>query len=329
MNNLWKVVTLGLFLFVCVLPISVFGATNINAGIVNGVWFSKSPFFSGDKIVIYTAFQNQSGKELNGTIEFVHNESVIGTKLFTAKAGEFITRSIDWTATYGDHTFKVRIKELVTAGPDGTSVTVSPTETTVQSQIIFGDNDTDGDGIGDEVDTDDDNDGIPDVQEKKDGTDPKKSDTDGDGIPDNTDTHPLTKDSVAPKDEVVVDNAPSDSLPEVVLDTTKNIFDAVDSVKDSVALYVAGKTDDVGKSLDSMIASKTATTTPQSEKTSKNESIVKATDNQILVKRIEYWLLASSAFLLKYDLVFYTIPAIIFILLLRYLFKKYRRPDYY
>lgn len=44
--------------------------------------------------------------------------------------------------------------------------------------------DTDGDGIGDACDSDDDNDGVSDVDEAKNGTDPKNPDTDGDGVKD-------------------------------------------------------------------------------------------------------------------------------------------------
>jgi hypothetical protein len=112
MNILHRLAIALVVYSIAFLPAQTLAVTNINAGIVNGVWFSNLPFFTGDKVVIYTAFQNQSAKSIEGNMEFVHNESVIGTKPFTAKPGEFVTRSIDWTATYGDHTFKVRVSEL-------------------------------------------------------------------------------------------------------------------------------------------------------------------------------------------------------------------------
>jgi len=321
---------LGIVLMVCILPICVSGATNINAGIINGVWFSKLPFFTGDKIVIYTAFQNQSGKELNGTIEFVHNESVIGSKPFTAKAGEFITRSINWTTTYGDHTFKVRIKELV----DDKGVAVSPvakTDTEVQSQIFFGDNDTDGDDTGDEVDTDDDNDGVPDIQEKKDGTDPKKSDTDGDGVPDNLDKDPLVPDKVASK-TVPADSVVEDIVPNVVLETVKNIIDVVDTTKDSLAVFVDQKADNVGRILESTKSTNVATTTTPAKadaaKDDQTSTVDEHSKNKVLLTNVEYWILVVLGFLLRYDIVFYSIPAIIFIIFLRHMFNKYKRPYY-
>jgi hypothetical protein len=51
--------------------------------------------------------------------------------------------------------------------------------------------DTDKDGFGDVCDDDDDNDGIPDAEEKANGTNPKNSDTDGDQINDKEDSEPL------------------------------------------------------------------------------------------------------------------------------------------
>lgn len=76
--------------------------------------------------------------------------------------------------------------------------------------------DTDGDGTPDITDNDDDNDGVPDDQEKKDGTDPKNPDTDGDGLNDGDEkkhgTNPLDpdtdKDGVNDGDEVSGDKNP-------------------------------------------------------------------------------------------------------------------------
>ena len=53
------------------------------------------------------------------------------------------------------------------------------------------DTDTDGDGTGDNADTDDDDDGLSDIDEIRDGTDPRNPDTDGDGVNDREDDFPL------------------------------------------------------------------------------------------------------------------------------------------
>jgi hypothetical protein len=297
MNILHRLSIALVVCFVVFLPTQTWSATNINAGIVNGVWFSKLPFFTGDKIVIYTAFQNQSAKSIEGNMEFVHNESVIGTKPFTAKPGEFVTRSIDWTATYGDHTFKVRVSELT----DESGATVLPTvkaDSEVQSQILFSDNDSDKDGAGDVTDTDDDNDGVTDIQEKKDGTNPKKSDTDGDGIPDNTDPNPLVVEKPVP---VVPPKVPKDividSPQNIALETTKNIFETVDNTKDALSVILDNKVESLNQEIKTMTTPNVpvtkkelvATTTKiKSKSVAVEVSIVKPTDNQILLTRIEY-----------------------------------------
>jgi len=55
-------------------------------------------------------------------------------------------------------------------------------------------NDNDGDGTGDNADTDDDNDGVSDDDEATNGTDPLNPDTDGDGTDDGDDAFPLDPD---------------------------------------------------------------------------------------------------------------------------------------
>jgi hypothetical protein len=204
----------------------------------------------------------------------------------------------------------------------------------VQSQTLFGDNDNDKDGTGDVIDTDDDNDGVTDTQEKKDGTNPKKSDTDGD----NTDMHPLVVDKpivvvppATPKDVVV------DTAPNIALETTKNIFETVDNTKDALSVILDNKVESLNQEIKTMMAPSVpvtkkelvATTTKIKNKSAgAGVSIVKPTDNQILITKIEYWVLTVFAFLLRYDFVFYSIPAILFILFLRHMFRKYSRPEH-
>lgn len=304
------------------LPSVAFSAIDINAGIINGVWFSKLPFFSGDKIVIYTAFQNQSDKNLEGNMDFVHNESVIGSKSFSAKPGEFVTRSIGWTATYGDHTFKVRISSLEANGKE--VPLASTTESEVQSPSFFGDNDVDGDWVGDEIDIDDDNDGVSDAEEKKNGTDPKRSDTDGDGVGDSIDTKPLiNQKSIKETLPDAVDTAPT------IFNKAKDYFDIVDKVKDEFSVLIDDKIDEVSNKINTHeVNSDSAPVTPSTSVSIATSSIStnESTKDDFWLQ-IWYWMLVVFGSLVRYDIVFYSIPAILFVLWLKHMFGKYKIPE--
>jgi hypothetical protein len=293
MYTWYKNIVIGIICAILFLPTHTQAVTNINAGIVNGVWFSKLPFFTGDTIVIYTAFQNQSHTNLEGTIDFIHNESVIGTKPFTAKPGEFITRSIEWTASYGDHTFKVTLNGLVDEHGSAVLPTVK-TDTEVQSRILFGDNDTDVDGIGNEIDTDDDNDGVTDIQEKKNGTDI---------VTENTSRTPT--------------------------ETIQNIFTKVDGIKDVLSVIVDNKVEDLHQNLQETVSTPVssftiATTTAAIATTTVDNVPVK---QDMLFIKIEYWTLYILGLILRHDVVFYSLPAIVFMLFLRHMFTKYGRRE--
>jgi len=235
-------------------------AEAVNAGIVNGVWFSKVPFFSGDKVTIYTAFQNQSTNDLEGVIRFLDNESLIEEKPFEAKQGEFITRSTVWTVTYGDHTFKVIIKDLKKS--DGTPVEQASgvTSGTTETKAFFADNDTDHDGIGDSTDPDDDNDGLSDVEEAKLGTNPKSRDSDNDGIDDKEDPHPTTPEVNALSKVINI------KTQNELASTTSSILNTVDSARSTLASIIKSKINELDSNQNQQeTATESATSTSSSK----------------------------------------------------------------
>lgn len=324
MRNVYKLVFSLSILTYFSFPVQAIAEENINAGIINGVWFSKLPFFRGDDVVIYTAFQNQSDKELNGVIEFVHNEFVIGEKPFSAKQGEFITRSMDWTATYGDHTFKIRIKDLTARGVNGEEVKVSTQDGDAQSRAFFGDNDTDHDQTGDQVDTDDDNDGLSDNEEKIRGTDPKKKDTDGDGINDKDDANPLSADESKPKN-IFTDKG----LQNEAVEAAKNVVAEADVAKDDFAQFAEEKVRNIREELKTLEEQpeqngKGRATSITAQNTDKKKPLLSLA-NQKLIKKIElgFWTLILT--MIKNDAIFYSVLSILTLLFIRLLWKRRRR----
>ncbi|MGB2580125.1 MAG: hypothetical protein WBC83_00325 [Minisyncoccia bacterium] len=157
-----------------------------NVGFVPAnIWFSKDPFFDGEKIRIYTIVFNGSSYNLEGTVEFLDNGVFIGKTNFSLSSGGRVRDMwIDWEATSGKHAITARIVGTTASSASGvkSSVTLDNTETGKSERDV--DIDSDSDDIGDRDDLDDDGDGISDVDELRNGTDPLKKDTDGDGISD-------------------------------------------------------------------------------------------------------------------------------------------------
>lgn len=157
-----------------------------NAGFVPAnIWYSKDPFFDGEKIRIYTIIFNGSTYDLEGTVEFLDSGVLIGKTTFSLSGGSRVRDVwIDWKATAGKHTITARIINTTgsVAGGKKAPITIDNAETGKSERDI--DLDTDGDGVGNRDDLDDDGDGISDVDELRNGTDPLKVDTNGDGVSD-------------------------------------------------------------------------------------------------------------------------------------------------
>ena len=149
MKSILSIISL-LFFF---LPITI-SAQTLNAGFVQGVWYSKSPFFAGETIRIYTAVQNNSGFDITGTIEFVMNGTAIGETGFSAIDGRIVEVWKDWEVTKGDHAIGASIKEAfkveIGKEPEGISLEGG----TLGASQVFADQDTDQDGISDAVEID-------------------------------------------------------------------------------------------------------------------------------------------------------------------------------
>jgi hypothetical protein len=170
---------IGLIVF----PLAV-QAQDVNAGFVSGIWYSKTPFFAGDTVRIYTALQNQSEFDISGTAEFYDADIKLGEKEFSVISGRLIEEWVDWEVTGGEHEIYVKLvnPQKNIAGEDPEPISLGFNTSAVDNRFV--DTDTDGDKIGNQEDEDDDNDGLDDVQEEELGTDPLAEDTDEDGVND-------------------------------------------------------------------------------------------------------------------------------------------------
>ncbi len=181
-------------------------AAGLNAGFVQGIWYSKFPFFEGDDVRVYTAIQNRSGFDLTGKVTFYVNDTQMGVSDFSAVDGRFIEVWTDWKAEVGARRVYAKITEAKKSVAGKAPEVVTLDSRAVEESSLTIDLDTDKDGIGNQEDTDDDGDGISDVEEKKIGTNSFKADTDQDGVSDSEEikagTDPKSSASIPQKSQV-------------------------------------------------------------------------------------------------------------------------------
>lgn len=137
----------------------------------SNLWLSKDIFFSGEKIRIYTKFNNNNDFDIKQVVEFYDNQKLIGEKNIEIAAKNELVVWIDTELTSGEHKLTSKIKESLRDGIDGVEKITPPTLENLKQINV--DLDTDQDGIGDKLDLDDDNDGISDEEEIKKGSDSK------------------------------------------------------------------------------------------------------------------------------------------------------------
>ncbi len=157
-----------------VVPFSHANDADAKFGFIPGpIWYSKFPFFEGDKIRIYTAIYNNGENDLSGTVRFLNNENLISEVDFSVAQGVAIKEIwTDWTAEKGKHTINIELLNVKISKEGEPPSTITPENEKNAKSEIFVDGDNDSDGIGDIEDEDDDNDGETDIVEIKKGSDP-------------------------------------------------------------------------------------------------------------------------------------------------------------
>lgn len=146
-------------------------AEELNAGFVQGLWYSSETIFADTPVRVYVALRNNTDSDLSGTVRFTDNEANMGTSYVSALPGRLVEAWTDWTPTYGEHTLRATLTDikLLRVGEEAQSAEVT---STLAEDTFLVDYDTDGDGVGNEEDNDDDGDGISDETETENDTDP-------------------------------------------------------------------------------------------------------------------------------------------------------------
>ncbi len=162
--------TFLILLSILLLPTTGF-AEEINAGFVQGLWYSARNVFVDTPVRIYVAVRNNSEKDLSGTVVFSDNGARVGTLSVNALPGRIVEAWADWKPLYGNHKIVATFIDTRILNVGTTSERID-VESTLAEDTIFVDYDTDNDGSGNTTDTDDDNDTVSDEDEKKQQSDP-------------------------------------------------------------------------------------------------------------------------------------------------------------
>ncbi len=86
-------------------------ASNINAGIVEGIWFSDTPPIEGKPTTIFVAIYNQEDVTIKGLISFRVGDNIISAKEFILFPKQISILSAEWTPTQGTKTVTAVIEK--------------------------------------------------------------------------------------------------------------------------------------------------------------------------------------------------------------------------
>lgn len=119
-------------------PVFSAGPAIDNAGFVrSNIWYSKDPFYAGDKIRIYTVIYNGSPYDLSGEVEFLDNNALIGkTDFALSNGGRVRDLWIDWKATEGKHAITARFAGVVADGPNGKETAILGNAEAGKSEVV-------------------------------------------------------------------------------------------------------------------------------------------------------------------------------------------------
>jgi len=116
-NKIYQVAVFTLLLLLIGMPVSRYTeAAEISAGFATqSIWISRTHVIAGDSVNIFTVLYNSSEDPIRGEVIFTVDNSSIGTKEFTLKAGETQTFALPWVAKAGDHSISARIENTLVA----------------------------------------------------------------------------------------------------------------------------------------------------------------------------------------------------------------------
>ncbi len=270
-------------------------AQNQNVGFVEtNIWYSKDPFTEGDKIKIYTLVFNPSSNNFKGTVSFFDKTTLLGKKDFAIPALSAEVVSIDWSVSVGGHQIFARIDEPrfeISAGKYE-QVSISNTETEKSERTVAKK--------------------LPDIKEVK------------DKINNTLDS------SIKPIEELK--DKINESLPPEVSKPVNNAFSYFEETRLSASDAVWEKRTEVKQEIDKIQEpDEPEPKVDQTDKDSKQESSNAETKTeqkinpQTPLKYVWLFLLTILGYILKYKILFYLVAIILIFLILRLVFRLFKK----
>jgi hypothetical protein len=113
--------------------------TLTNTGLVpSNIWFSKDPFYAGDKVRIYSVVFSGSAKDLRGRVNFYDNNKLLCTSEFASIALRISEVWCDWAVDEGKHNISIKITNPRASAPGETEepVILSSSELRVAERVV-------------------------------------------------------------------------------------------------------------------------------------------------------------------------------------------------
>jgi hypothetical protein len=110
-----------------------------NTGLVpSNIWYSKDPFYAGDKVRIYSVIFSGSSKDLRGRVNFYDNNKLLCTSEFASIALRISEVWCDWSVDEGKHSISIKITNPRASVPGETeeSVILSSSELKVAERVV-------------------------------------------------------------------------------------------------------------------------------------------------------------------------------------------------
>ncbi len=320
------------FFLAIITPVYAVDAPLKNAGFLpSNIWYSRSPFFSGDSIRIYTIIFNGSSEDLVGVVEFLDNGTLIGKTDFSlASGGRARDVWVDWVAKDGKHAITARLSGVYAIGVGGKkrSIVLENVETAKNELNV--DFDTDKDGIGNSDDLDDDNDTVSDIDEIKNNTDPLKKDSDGNGISDDKELKLIeartSQTATGTKNLGIVDNAVETidaRIPDSVKETVSTGSNMVERFRIGEGyqfrLAKEGKVQEITALRERERL--TASSTPHEQSVA--DTVINSAEKPLAY--VSYFALAVAQYFFEYKVIFYVVIFYVLYRVLRWIIQKVRR----